>query len=378
MRRWVWLVCGVASAVSIALGQTWSQDTKPADGKGPLPIANQGDHVLVKREAARLISPEKYRINLVLEPYLVVTLSAPFDGVVKQLQFKSNAQVKSQTELVRLDNAVQRLHLQKAQADFKAATIEQKVADKKDENQAALAGAKLEAAKAALELAQHLQDQTSVRTPISGEVLRVLVAEGQYVRAGDPLVVIGDSSKMKVEIPVERNQVEKDKPHAIKVESAEVQGKVEAVLPLLPKFDALRDLFESVASAVVVLENPDGKFKPGQTVYVPLIPRHSVVEVPSGAVGNLSDGGRKVQVLRQWGVRDLPVVLMGAIGGNRLFVSGAFADGDEVIYEASHQLPDGFQLKPAGGATAATGTGATGGTTTPPGTSTAPRPTGGF
>jgi multidrug efflux pump subunit AcrA (membrane-fusion protein) len=364
MRCRVWLLFCVA-------GLGILQAIAAAQEKAPLPLANVGDKVLVKREAARLIDPEKYRAHLYLEPYLTVTLAAPFDGVVKQLQFKANATVKSQTEVLRLDNAVQKLALQKAKADFKAATIEQKEADKKGENQAALASAKLESAKAALDLAQYFDDQTSIRTPISGEVLRVLVAEGQYVRAGDPLVVIGDNTKMKVEIPVERNLVEKDKKHSIKVEAADVQGNVEAVLPLHSKFDPLRDLFESVASATIVLDNPDGKFKPGQTVYVPLVPRHAVVEVPSGAIGNTSDGGRRVQVLRQWIVRDLPITLMAQVGGSRLFVSGAFADGDEVIYETSHQVPDGFQMKPDGAATATTtGAGAT------PGTPTT-RPTGG-
>jgi len=366
MRCRVCFLLGLIGASAFLVG-SWAQD------RSPLPVANQGDQVLVKREAARLIDPEKYRAHLYLEPYLTVTLSAPFDGVVKQVQFKANATVKSQTEVLRLDNAVQKLQLQKAKADFKAATIEQKEADKKGESQAALASARLDSAKAALDLAQYLDDQTSIRTPINGEVLRVLVAEGQYVRAGDPLVVIGDTAKMKVEIPVERSLVEKDKKHPIKVEAADVQGVVEAVLPLHSRFDPLRDLFESVASAIIVLDNPDNKYKPGQTVYVPLIPRNAVVEVPSGAIGNTSDGGRKVQVLRQWVVRDLPVTLMAQVGGSRLFVSGAFAEGDEVIYETSHQVPDGFQLKPAGAATTSTSGQPTG---TGTGTAPATRPTG--
>uniref|UniRef100_A0A7C4LQC0 HlyD family efflux transporter periplasmic adaptor subunit n=1 Tax=Schlesneria paludicola TaxID=360056 RepID=A0A7C4LQC0_9PLAN len=354
-----------------------AQTTDKGAGKPPLPLASQGDQVVVKRDAVRLLDPDKYRVPLFLEPHLTVTLSAPFDGVVKQVLFKPNSLVKAQSEVVRLENTVQNLTLQKAQAEYRAALIEQKEAEKRSENQQALAAARVEAAKAAVDLAKYLSDQTSIRTPISGEVLRVLVTDGEYVRAGDPLLVIGDTSRMKVEIPVERQQVEKDKPQTIKVESAEVMAKVEAILPLAPRFDPLRDLFESVASAIVVVDNPDGKYKPGQTVYVPLIPRHPVVELPSGAVGNLSDGGRKVQVLRQWIVRDLPVTVMGSVGSSRVFVSGPFAEGDEVIFETSHQLPDGFQLKPAGVAsgagTAAPATGA--------GAGAAPkttRPAGGF
>lgn len=370
--------CGwmlVLFAALPALG--WGQATPitgagpAADTKGPLPVAAQGEQVLVKREAAKLIDPDKYRVHLALAPYHQVLVSAPCDGVVRQIPVKTNAQVRAQGELIRIENTIQKLALTKAQAEYKAATIEQKLADKKEENLAALAAAKVDLAKADLDLAQHLYDQTTVRAPINGEILRVLVVEGEYVRTGQPLIEIGDSARLKVDIPVDRNTVEKDKSFPIKVESNDVQGKVDAVLPLSTAFNPLRDLFESIASATIVLDNPDGKFKMGQTVYVPLIPRHPVVEVPSSAVANSPDGSRRVQVMRQAVVRDLPVVLMGAVGSSRLYVAGPFANGDEVIYETSHQLPDGFQLKPFTGSTANTAPG----TTTPTSPSTT-RPAG--
>src|SRR5258708_120635 len=80
-------------------------------------------------------------------------------------------------------------------------------------------------------------------------------------------------------------------------------------------------------AVVVVVDNSDGKVKVGQTVYVPLIPRQPVVEVPNSAIGNLSDGHRKVQVVRQFIVRDISVSLLGQVGSTRVFVSGPFADG---------------------------------------------------
>lgn len=355
--------CGLTAVMAPLL--LWAQAA--GDSKGPLPVAAQGEQVLVKREAARIIDPEKYRVHLALAPYHQVQLAAPCDGIVRQLAVKPNAQIRTQGELVRLENTAQKLALAKAQAEYKAATIEQKLADKRDENITALAAAKVEAAKAELDLAQHLYDQMTIRAPINGEVLRILVVEGEYVRTGQPLIEIGDSARLKVEVPAERNGLDKDKNFAIKVESAEVQGRVDAILPLGTAFNPLRDLFESIASATVVVENADGKYKMGQTVYVPLIPRHPVVEVPSAAVANGPDGSRRLQVLRQWTVRDLPVVLMGAVGTDRLYVSGPFATGDEVIYETSHQLPDGYQLKAFSGA-AGTTPSATGtpGTTRPP------------
>ncbi|OYW18924.1 MAG: hypothetical protein B7Z55_09770 [Planctomycetales bacterium 12-60-4] len=191
---------------------------------------------------------------------------------------------------------------------------------------------------------------------------RILVVEGQYVRAGDPLVEVGDSSRVKVEVPTERSAATKGSQVTVKIESVEVQGVIEAILPLNPAFDPLRDLFESITSAVVVFDNADGRLFAGQTVYVPLIPRNPVVQVASSSILNTADGARKVQVLRGAVVRDLTVTLMGPVGIDRLYVAGPFSVNDEVIYETSHQLPDGFQLRPLTG-TAATTTPAAGGTT---------------
>ncbi len=348
--RWGWTSTW---GVVLCLGVGWTspagaqgQPTPPAatGDKGPLPLAAQGDQVLVKREATNLIDPEKYRVNLALEPIHTVVLTAPFDGIVKEIPEKLNNKVKPQTEILRLDNTVQRLQLQRAQAEFKLATLGQKGA--KDEAEKEVATARVEAAKAELDLAQYRADQTSIRAPISGDIVRILVVPGEFVTAGQPLATIADSGRMKVEVPVERNLVKKGDPLTLKIEAAEVPGSVEGIMPLSSSFDPLRDLFESIASAVVVFDNANGKLFAGQTVYVPLIPRNPVVQVPSSAVLNGSDGTRRVQVLRGSVVRDLTITLMGPVGVDRLYVTGAFADKDEVIFQTSHQLPDGFQLQP--------------------------------
>ncbi len=202
---------GVLFAWSIMAPIALGQGTNPP-ARGPLPNANAGDQVLVKREAARLTNPDKYRTSLALEPIQSITLAAPFDGVIRQISVKTNGAVKYQQELVRLDNTVQKFQLARAQAAYKAATIEMKLADKKDENLAALAQAKLDVAKAELDLAQHNVDQATIRSPIIGDVMKILVAEGEFVRAGDPLATVGDFTRLKVEIPAERSQWRKTAP----------------------------------------------------------------------------------------------------------------------------------------------------------------------
>lgn len=331
-----------------------SQTSKPAAenraGTTPLPTAAPGDQVVIKRDPVVRIDPQKYRASLSLAAKRTVALVAPFDGVVRSVTAKIGQKVQEKADVVRLDNAVQKLQLQRAQSLLKVATLEQKLAGEKTfGDQRELLQAKVDAAKADVDLAQLQMDLTTVRAPFAGEVLRVLVSENQFVKAGEAVAMIGDTAQMQVEIPADRTGLQAGQSFPLKVDAIEVQGKVESLLPLNPRFDALRELFDSVTSALVVIDNPSDSLRPGQTVYVPLIPRQPVAEIPAAAVGNLPSGQRKVQVLREMIVRDVPVTVMGSVGVDRVFVNGPFADGDEVIYESSHQLADGFPLKPGTG-----------------------------
>lgn len=322
-------------------------------GQGALPVATAGDQVVIKREACRVVEPSKYRVPLSLEAQHTVTLVSPFDGIVSKISSKVNAKLSREAEVIKLDNTDQRLRLTRAQAAMKVATFELRSGEK-DEAAKELAQAKIDLAKIDVEIAQSVVDKTMIRMPFAGEVQRILVTEGQFVRAGDPVAIVTDTKMMKVEIPVDRASAENGKSFGIKVEGDDVEGKIDAVLPLPAKFDPLRELFDSIASVQVVFDNPGDKYKVGQTVYAPMIPRQPVAEVANSAVGNLPDGQRKVQVVRQNIVRDIAIKPLGQVGPTRVFVSGAFADGDEVIYESSHLLGDAFQLKPMAGAPGST------------------------
>ena len=117
-----------------------------------------------------------------------------------------------------------------------------------------------------------------------------------------------------VEMPVDRNATRAGQPLEIKVEDRTVPGTVDTILPLAPRFESLRDLVPSAASAVVVVPNTDGRLRAGQTVYSPLIPRDFVADVPNSCIANTPDGNHKVQVLRNNVVRDVPIATLGRRG----------------------------------------------------------------
>lgn len=370
VRRWSRSACVAILAVG-SLPALAQQPAAPAGNAPELQPAAPGDQIVVKREPVQIIDAAKYRASLVLQPEQVVAVAAPAAGVVREIPVKLGDRIPSQGEVVRLDNAEAKLLLARATALYKVATLEQKQAGS-DQAAADIAAAKTEAAKAELDLAQLRFDQSTVRTTIAGEVLELLVRAGETVSPGQPLARVGSRDRLVVEIPVDRTQVEAGQSISLLVDATEVAGKVEVVLPLAVRFDPLRDLFDSIASARVVIENTGGKLNLGQTVYSPMIPRLPIIEVPSGAVGNGAEGGRKVQVVRGQTVRDVPVQVLAGVGPGRTFVSGSFLSGDEVIYESSHLLADGFQLQPVLMSTADRPTGTPAAPNTRPGAPAAP------
>jgi biotin carboxyl carrier protein len=318
----------------------------------PQPAAGQ---IVIRRQPLHLRAPEKYQISMHLEPKQMVRVASPFDGTVKSLLRKPGQKIETATEIVRMDVTAKQLLLDRAKALYRAAQLEAEQVAAKGGGDAAgsgdppisrqLADARVQAAKADLDLAAYWVEQGTLRAPFAGEVLGVSVSEGQVVRMGEPLLSLGDISALTVAIPVDRAATQVGQNLTIKVEDQTASAKVDALLPLSARFEPLRDLLPSAALASVTLKNTEGTFKVGQTVYSPLVPREPIADVPNSCIGNVGDGSHKVQVLRDNTVRDVAIATLAPVGVDRSFVSGPFRDGDEVIESASQELPDGSVVK---------------------------------
>ncbi|MFN0199636.1 MAG: efflux RND transporter periplasmic adaptor subunit [Planctomycetaceae bacterium] len=312
-----------------------------------------GQQIIVRREALALIDPRVYRIGFQLEPKQTLELIAPHDGLVVAVHVKIGDKVEPQFEVMRFDSNTSKLQLDRAKTMLKIAQVKLKAAEAQNEpNSIELSQAEVELANVDLELAKLKFEQGIIRAPFAGEILDLHVIPGQFVRAGDRLLTLGDTSQLKVEIPWERTAATVPGGAIdLKVEEQTVEGTIDSVKPLAERFQKLRDLANSVTSVIVVVNNPaDGnttKHFVGQSVYPPLIPRHSVTEIPTQSLHNDKETGRRrVQVLRDFAVRDLTVDVLGSIGPERLFISGAFQEKDELILESSIELVDGTQLRP--------------------------------
>lgn len=312
----------------------------------PTGLAPGEQEVVIKREALKLIDPRTYRASMQLQAARSLDLTAPTDGIVRSVAARPQQKINPQAEIVRLNDATAALQLKGAKARLQVAQIEKKIAQgKADADQTALAEARLEAALADVELADLGVERLIVRAPFAGDIERVYVTEGQFVRAGDKLATLVDSTKLSVEVPVERAAAAPGKPVDIRVEETMVKATVESVMPLAPRFDAIRELAVSPASALVNIDNANGRHFVGQTVYSDLIPLTPVALVPSAAISNQPDGNRKVQVLRDNVVRDMTVKILAKVGTDGVYVAGRFSEGDEVIASATRALSDGTPLR---------------------------------
>lgn len=361
--------------VPVSVAQVTATQAPSGGGSEPL-------QVVIEREPLVLRDPATYRVGLHLDPIKSVEVAARLDGIVEAVVDAGGELVQAQSEVVRLDSQERKLELERAKVALEATRLAQEDAGQGSGKALATLNAKV--AQLDVEIAQHRLDQAVVRAPFDGNVQRVHVVRGEFVRAGQPLATLVDRKQLKVEVPIDRNSVQVGGQVQLQVEKQTVTATVQAILPLTPPFEPLRELFESVATAVAVLDNSGGQFQVGQTVHAPMIPRLPVTEIPNTAIGNSQEGTRQVQVIRDGFVRNVTVELLGAVGEERTVISGRFSNGDELVVRSSEQLLDGTQVVPRIALEAPTAA-STGGTGSKPsasqsGGAAAPpqRPPGGF
>ncbi|MBL8851554.1 MAG: HlyD family efflux transporter periplasmic adaptor subunit [Planctomycetaceae bacterium] len=308
---------------------------QPAGATATTPPAAAADSqaAVIERLPLVLRDPRSYQTPLSLAPASAIDLVAHFDGIVSAVQVQPGQAAARQSELVRLESTELQLQLDRAKAARDAA---------QDQGEAAKEVANLD-----VKIAEYRLEQAIIRATFDGTITQIHVVPGQFVRAGDPLVRLADLRKLKVAMPVDRSTVKTGATLDVKVEDQSASGQVQSIQPLLSQFEPLRELFVSVATAVVTVDNANGKFSDGQTVYSSLIPRTPVAEVPTLAVGGNAEGSRRVQVIREGFVRDVAVELLGQSGTDYVFVTGRFGPTDELVVKSSKDLRDGMRVLPA-------------------------------
>lgn len=301
------------------------------------------DSAKIESIPLELKSPDRYQIPSVLEPIRHVTITAPFDGIVRSLELPVGSSVRDRQEIAQLDRTEALARVKIAEANVK----EMKAAIKGAAN-SAVAEAQLEAAQARAELANLDLDRCTLRAPFAGRLLDVAVSPGQFLPKGAKVADLADDSSLRVLIPLDRSVASVGANVKISVEGQVVEGKVQASLPLPESHAPLRELATAFTAAWVAIPNDKGQLEPGQRALSPSLPTSTLANIPARALqqpGKGASGGSRVQVIRNEYVTTIPVRVLGQPGPERVQVSGLFRPTDALIVSSSVPLVAGTLIR---------------------------------
>ncbi|WZP00458.1 HlyD family efflux transporter periplasmic adaptor subunit [Isosphaeraceae bacterium EP7] len=293
------------------------------------------------------VSPEKFAVPAVTEPYRRVTVVTTLDGVIRSLPAQVGTVVRESQELALVDRVESAAHLKIAQAEVKQQQAAFDEVKQGDRFLAAQAEARLEASKARQELAQLQVDRCSLRAPFAGTVLGVGVSAGQYLSRGAAVLELADTSSLRALIPLDRASARPGAEVEVKVGGQVATGKVQATIPLPESFSALRDLATPPVAAWVLIPNTDGKLDAGQRAEGPFLPRLPVASVPTSAVRSGGTDGREgtIQILRNETVVDIQVQVLGSPTADITQISGPLRRSDTLIVGSSVALRPGTLVR---------------------------------
>jgi HlyD family secretion protein len=252
---------------------------------------------------------------------------------------------------------VSKENLERGQREVELKTKELKLAEfdgQVSEHQVAVARAALTSAREASP--RDAARRWAIRSPVSGQVLRVLQESETMVQVGAPIMELGDPHDLEVVVDVLtadaaaiRPAAEVELDHGGSAHTA--AGRVRLIEPAaFTKVSAL-GVEEQRVNVVIDFESiPDDWRNIGDAHRVDariiVERRKDVLTLPVGATFR-SDGGWATFVVHSGRAKLTPVKL-GPRGGRVAVVDGGVAAGDRVIVYPSDSVRDGVRVQPRG------------------------------
>jgi RND family efflux transporter MFP subunit len=221
--------------------------------------------------------------------------------------------------------------------------------------QVASIDAKLAGARALIREAELARGDSSLKAPISGQILKRLVEVGSLVGPGTPGFVMADNGTVKVVIGIADTILARFKTgatHGVITEALPDRRFVGRVTKVSPTADPRSRLFE----VELTLPNADGALKPGMVATVDVsggdampaaqltLPLAAIVRAPGG-----SDDAYAVFVVEQasgGAVARVRRVTLGALVGNAVAVTSGLTGTEQVVVRGAALLTDGERVNP--------------------------------
>ena len=308
-----------------------------------------------------------YRITAVgsLEPEEVVQVTAEVEGQVSQVRFQEGVRVTPGTVLALIDPDRYQLEAQRAEASYKRAVADAERARSELSRREALAKEQLvsaedltrarveaerlqaeaDATRAARDIAAQNVQRSRVRAPRGGVINTRTVETGRYVRGGDVLATIVDTSRLRLRFKVsdvESLRARSGQAVSFRIAAlgnAEFRGEIYHV-------GQVADPATRQVEVLAWVRNP-GVLKPGFFAEVDLASetRANTIVVPERAV-QASERGFVAYVVEEGKARLRPLQL-GIRTADGVEILSGLKPGDQVVVEGSDRLSDGIEVQAA-------------------------------
>jgi hypothetical protein len=213
-------------------------------------------------------------LRIRLQPIRVAMLRAPCDGFVEEQMVKLGTRLMAFQPILKLDTRRQELLLERAKARLREAEAQVRLSRIGDRREVALEH--VDIARLELADAQKLLRRMVIRASFTGQVWRVFVSPGQFVRAGDPLVQLGDDAAYVFLIPCLKGKCARGQRFPIDSTDGAMKARVVATLPIPPEAGRLAEMLPEAELVRAEIRDPDHKLSDATPLSVPLdAPRES-------------------------------------------------------------------------------------------------------
>src|SRR5262245_21735773 len=355
------LMLQLALAVALlSLSACGKSQATPATRTGPPPL-----RVRVAQVKAEDVV---YRVQALgsLEADEMVRVPAQVEGAVAEVLFQAGARVNPTTVLLRIDPEKYRLEAERAEAQFKTAVAEQNRAERDLARREALAVDQLvsaeelnrsrgeaerlraatAAAKAGRDLAQENLRRSDVRAPRAGVINTRSVETGQYVKEGDVLATLADTSRLRLRFKVS----DAESLHANEGDTVSFRIAALGDESFPARIYHVSDVADPATRQVEVLawvKNP-GALKPGFFAEVTLATesKKNAMVVPEGAI-QASERGFIGYAVQDGKAKARPVQIGLRTGTGVVEILSGVGAGDTVVVEGSDRIADGVPVQAA-------------------------------
>lgn len=350
MNKRTLLACAgaVAGALAAAYALVGSGSAPPAAAAWPATKVALATAEQVQLARQNFASGELEAVNQ-------VQVAAETAGRITRIAFESGQWVSAGQLLVQLNDAPEQAQRVQLRARLRNAEVvlqrSRKLRAVNAVSQELLdnAATAVDVASGELQHVEALIAQKAIRAPFAGRLGIRRVHQGQYLRAGETIASLADSSQLHVNFSLGEQaapDVQVGQLLALTVDAVRgqaFQARVVAVDPVISK--------ARLVQVQAALPNQDGQFQPGMYAGVRLDAAQpsSVLAVPETAITYTAYGQTVFVATRdpQQGTRVSRVrVTTGERWQGRVEITSGLAPGDQVVVSGQLKLSDGMPVEP--------------------------------